>query len=99
MLPHPHPHVVYQKLEDGAVLFASTTEIYFGLNDVGAQIWELLPPRLTTVEELLATLGSRFPDVPEHTLRADLVDLLSRLLAEGLLVRAAPQGGDGPPAA
>ena len=44
MLPTPLPTVIFQRIDDGAVLFAPATEVYFGLNEVGAKIWQLLPP-------------------------------------------------------
>jgi len=99
MLPRPHPSVVFQKLDDGAVLFAPDTELYFGLNPVGTLIWEHLPPRTSTFDELHAAIGSMFPEVPADTIRADVDELLRTLLTEGLLVRPgsdadAATGGD-----
>lgn len=92
MLPHPHPSVVYQKLDEGAVLFAPATELYFGLNPVGALIWEMLPPRTSTLDQLHAALAAQFPEVPPDMIRADVDELLSNLLAEGLLVLPATAG-------
>lgn len=93
MLSRPHPGVVFQKLEEGAVLFAPATELYFGLNDVGALIWELLP-QARSLDELCATIHSRFPDVTVDVIRADVDELLGHLLAEGLLQSAVSPGGD-----
>ena len=31
-------------VEDGAVLLHAGQEVYYGLNAVGARIWQLLPP-------------------------------------------------------
>ena len=99
MLPQPHPGVVYQKLEDGAVLFAAATELYFGLNVVGAMVWELLPPRSHSMDELCAAMHAQFPEVEPTVIRADVDELLTRLLAEGLLTPAAPRSGDASSAA
>ena len=44
MLPRPHPGVLFKTVSDGAVLLHVEEEIYFGLNDVGTRIWQLLPP-------------------------------------------------------
>lgn len=93
MLARPHPSVVFQKLDDGAVLFAPATELYFGLNDVGALIWELLP-RATSQEEVCASIHATFPDVDLAVIQADVDELLARLLAEGLLEGPASPGGD-----
>lgn len=61
-------------------------EIYFGLNSVGAQIWQLLPPRFTELDEVCADLGARYPEVDRAELRGDVEELLALLLAEGLLL-------------
>lgn len=97
MLPRTNPGVVFQKLDEGAVLFAPATELYFGLNDVGAMVWELLP-RVSTPDDVCAALHTTFPDVDLAIIRADVDELLARLLAEGLLERPASSGGDDAPA-
>lgn len=91
MLPSPLANVVFQRIDDGAVLFAPTTEIYFGLNEVGARVWELLPPASDSLDALCAQLASAYPDVEMAVLRADVEELLGQLLAEGLV--APPSAG------
>ena len=88
MLPLANPSVIFQKLDDGAVLFAPESEIYFGLNSVGVAIWELLPPVLQTVDELCTRVGALFPDAPAETIRTDVAELLDQLVTEGLALRA-----------
>lgn len=85
MLPSVNPSVICQKLDDGAVLFAPDTELYFGLNAVGALVWDLLPPRSGSLEDLCTTLTRTFPDVPSSVIRTDVEELLEQLVAEGLL--------------
>ena len=41
-VPAPVTEVIYQTVEEGAVLFLPSEELYFGLNPVGAEIWSLL---------------------------------------------------------
>jgi len=41
-LPRPRTSVAWTALPDGAVLFATETEVYYALNTVGAVVWELL---------------------------------------------------------
>lgn len=89
MLPAPLPSVIFQKVVDGAVLFEPRSEIYFGLNEVGARIWQLLTPARSTIDELCAELGVAYPEVPADTIRADVEDLLGSLTREGL-VQAPP---------
>ena len=96
-LPSPRSTVVFQALEDGAVLFAPETETYFGLNAVGAIVWQSLPPAHRTLDALSTTIGERFPDVPRDTIRTDVIELLDALLREGL-VQPTPTGdGDAAP--
>lgn len=84
MLPQPHPSVIFQRLAEGAVLFAPSAEIYFGLNEVGARVWELLPPTSASIDDLCARLGAEHPDVTPETLRQDVTELLAQLISEGL---------------
>jgi len=88
LLPTPNCDVVYKRVMDGAVLLSTTDEVYYGLNAVGALVWEQLPPTLTRLDEVCARLARRYPDVAADTIRADVVELLDDLLAHGL-VRAA----------
>ncbi|MBX3173941.1 MAG: PqqD family protein [Gemmatimonadaceae bacterium] len=94
MLPSPLPSVVFQRIDDGAVLFSPATEIYFGLNEVGAKVWQLLPPTTSSLEELCEAIGRDYPDVEESILRQDISELLAELQTEGLVAPA-----DGAPAA
>ncbi len=58
-------------------------EMYYSLNSVGSQIWQLLSDRLdleTAIEQLLR----RF-DIDEATLRQDVTQLVDELVAQGLL--------------
>lgn len=86
MLPSADASIIFQKVTDGAVLFAPKPEIYFGLNEVGARIWELLPPVCRSLDELCGMLQAEHPEVAPDTIRADVHELLAELLREGLLV-------------
>ena len=56
---------------------------YFGLNPVGARVWQLAAePR--KVSEILATLLAEY-EVPADRCRADLLALLQKLQAAGLV--------------
>lgn len=84
MLPLPSTGVIFQKLADGAVLFSTATETYFGLNEVGTRVWELLPPTSSTLDEVCEALGAAYPDAPPATIRQDVTELLDELIREGL---------------
>ncbi len=86
--PSPNPRVVFQKLDDGAVLFAPDTELYFGLNELGQLVWQLLAPSTASLDEIAARVLERHPEVPLATIRADVEELIESLVAEGLAVHA-----------
>jgi hypothetical protein len=88
MLPTPNESVLYRSLSEGAVLFSLPDELYFGLNAVAAEVWEMLPPTHTTLDSLCAALAARHPDVPADELRRDVIELLDSLQSFGLLVPA-----------
>ncbi len=84
--PTPRPGVVFRRVPDGAVLYASDTEIYFGLNAVGAEVWELLPPASASVDALVQTLAQRHPETSVETIRTDVDELLQQLAEQSLVV-------------
>ena len=82
----PHPEVLIQMLPGGdAVLLHMSTEVYFGLNPVGARIWEALV-ETGDVESAGRKLVGVFA-VDEDRLLSDLDDLVGELVAAGLLER------------
>ena len=85
-LPNPSPQVIHRALPDGAVLFSTADEVYFGLNAVASKVWELLPPRLSTIGELCAALAAEYPDAPAATIRTDVLELLDQLRENALTV-------------
>jgi hypothetical protein len=78
--------VLYQELEDEVVLLNMANQQYYGLNDVGAQMWKCLI-------ELgdISTAGDRLCrsyEVDPTVFRADLEKLVRELLSAGLLKAA-----------
>jgi len=88
-LPEPADGVIYQSVQDGAILLHLDQEVYFGLNSVGAEIWQLLPPTYTSLKELREELAGRYPDVPVDLLEEDIVELIEALVEAGLATRRA----------
>lgn len=86
ILPRPHPAVMFREVSDGAVLLHMEDEIYFGLNSVGARIWQLLPPACASLGDLCARLETTYPGVPAEQLMADVTELLDQLREAKLLV-------------
>jgi hypothetical protein len=76
--------VVWSCLDGKLVLFDSSTESYYGLNEVGSSIWRLAAKRLPIVE-IIATLCAEY-DVDESRAATEVERFLDRLAAIGLLV-------------
>jgi hypothetical protein len=72
-------------MTEGGVLFSSESEVYFGVNPVGALIWELMPS-VGTVEELVAALSARFSDVGPDRIERDVHAFIADLRANGLVL-------------
>ena len=92
-LPTPAPNVIFRRLPEGGVIYSTSSEIYFGLNDVGARIWELLPPASETSADMCSALERAFPDATTALIRRDVTRYLDELVANALVVPApAPDG-------
>jgi hypothetical protein len=76
--------VLFQEMDGESVLLDLTNEQYFGLNEVGTRIWQLLSENGETVE-VLSQLTGEF-DADEQILQRDLALLLNELEAGGLIV-------------
>ncbi len=74
--------VVDAVLGDEAVLLNVESGVYFGLNAIGARIWELLVEG-TTQEEIVGRLLDEY-DVEPAQLRADIGGFMQALAAKGL---------------
>ena len=76
-------HVIFQKLNNEAVVLNLTTQDYYSLDDVGTDMWNLLLEfgKLETVVGRLVTIY----DSDSATLRNDLGSLVQRLIGSGLL--------------
>jgi len=87
MTLRPHSSVIFQPVSEGAVLLHSETEVYFGLNQVGARIWELITEPGTSLDTMVEAIHEAYPDAEREMIRADIEELLGELEAQGLLVR------------
>ncbi len=76
-------HVLVRALDKESVLLNVETERYFGLDEVGTRMWQLL----TTSQSIDGAYGQLLAeyDVEADELRDNLLELLDRLLACGLV--------------
>jgi hypothetical protein len=77
------PDVVTRRLDGELVLLNLLTENYFGLDEVGTRMWEVLSSA-PTVQVGFDQLLSEY-DVEAPRLRRDLEKLLSQLVKHGLI--------------
>jgi hypothetical protein len=76
--------VVFRELDGEAVLLNLSSGVYFGLDDVGTRMWQLIGEH-GSLRAVLAQLCDEYDAAPE-VLERDLVELASRLVARGLVV-------------
>jgi len=83
--------VVFRQMDGEVVLLDLATATYFGLDEVGARLWELLH-RDGSLERAFAVLRDEYEVAPSD-LQRDLLRLLEQLRERGLVsVSTAPRG-------
>ena len=75
--------IVFRDLAGEAVILNLTTGTYFGLNEIGTQIWHLLAEHGST-EEVIETILAEY-EVDDTRFRHDLDELLHALMDKGLI--------------
>ncbi|GAC1664456.1 MAG: hypothetical protein NVS9B4_19880 [Candidatus Acidiferrum sp.] len=83
-------HVLVRLLDRESVLLNLETERYFGLDETGTRMWQMVtsaPSIDAAYEQLLAEF-----DVEPELLRSNFTELLGRLADNGLLQLAADVG-------
>ena len=84
------PEALFQELEGETVLLNLQSERYYGLDDVGTRMWQLLAEN-GDVAAALAQLLQEYAVEPAQ-LEADLAALIGRLAEAGLLAVTPPAG-------
>jgi hypothetical protein len=80
----PAKDVLVRDLGGEAVLLDVASGSYFGLDEVGTRIWQLIAGG-ELLAAIVATLASEY-DAPEDRLRSDLIRLVDELVASKLLI-------------
>jgi hypothetical protein len=78
------PEVLFQELDGETVLLNLRDESYYGLDDVGTRVWQLLGEH-GGIERIVSTMLGEY-DVEEATLRHDVEKLIAALLEVGLVM-------------
>jgi hypothetical protein len=77
------PHVLVRFLDKESVLLNLETERYFGLDETGTRMWQLVTAA-PNIDAAYQELQNEF-DVESEQLRLHLTELLGRLVDNGLL--------------
>jgi hypothetical protein len=75
--------VIFRELHGELVLLNLASGVYFGLNEVGARMWQLLGEH-RSLRRVFEVLQEEY-DVAPATLESDLRGLVEQLSAEGLV--------------
>ena len=81
---------ISQRLQNEVVLLDLATQEYFGLDELGSQIWELILEG-NDVDSVLSRILAAY-DVTENTAREDLNQLILQLCVSGLLTPVMESG-------
>lgn len=82
----PNQHAVASRVGEETVILHLTNGTYYGLDEVGTRVWELLQDG-ATLEALCATLQDDY-DVALETLRTDIGAFIADLAEHGLVDRS-----------
>ncbi len=80
--------VMSRQVGDETVILDLGSGMYFGLDPVGAKIWQLLSEG-HQLDAVVSTLAAEY-DVPEAQLRQDVNSLVSELVSRGLVLQQSP---------
>lgn len=81
------PDVVFREIENEAVLLDLGTGTYFGLNEVGTRVWQMIESG-SSKAEIVQVLVTEY-EAPESSIATDVERLIRELRARRLI-----SGGD-----
>jgi hypothetical protein len=79
----PAKDVIFQQLDGEAVLLNMQTEIYFGLDRIGTQIWQLIEKH-SSLRVVAQTLLDQY-EIGEEQLQDHLFEFIEKLESKGLV--------------
>ncbi len=76
-------NILMRELDGESVILDLDSEKYFGLDDIGTRMWQVLSSS-QTIQEAYDTLLLEY-DVEPQQLQQDMQDLITQLVSNGLL--------------
>jgi hypothetical protein len=90
-LPRPKSSVMLREVPGGgAVLFSTSTELYYSLNRVGVEVWRLLGEGCGSEPELVEALRLSYPEVRPQQITDDVRSIIAQLSSNGLVDSNSP---------
>jgi hypothetical protein len=77
--------VLFQEVKGESVLLNLENDRYYGLDDVGTRMWQLLAEHGDTATVVQRLLNEYVGEVDQATLERDLSELIERLAKTGLI--------------
>ena len=78
------PDLLCQEIDGETIVLEPVEQRYFGLNETGTRIWKLLHDEAGDIERCCASLLATY-EVTEAKLQEDLLELLTQMLAAGII--------------
>jgi hypothetical protein len=79
----PNQRVLFQKLDQEAVLLHLESGIYFGLDRVGMDIWRMLPES-ESLQQVAQSISTQY-GVSDNQSQQDLIELIEQMLQHDLV--------------
>jgi Coenzyme PQQ synthesis protein D (PqqD) len=79
----PNQRVLFQKLDQEAVLLHLESGIYFGLDRVGMDIWRMLPES-DSLQQVAQSISTQY-GVSDNQSQQDLIELIEQMLQHDLV--------------
>lgn len=91
--PRRRERVLAEQVDGETVLLDLDSGLYFSLNETGARVWELCDGE-RDIAQIIDVITTEY-DAPADSIRADVLELVTQLSDEELLISAAAGDGDG----
>jgi hypothetical protein len=76
--------LVFSKIDDEVIMMSIKNGEYYGLDNIGSRIWEIIEKPVTLIE-IVEILKNEY-EVTEEQCRSDVIGFLSALINKGLII-------------
>jgi hypothetical protein len=79
-----HPDLVFSKVDDEVVMMSIKNGEYYGLDNIGSRVWEIIE-KPVTFKELIDLLRYEF-EIDDKKCRSDVIEFIEALINKELVV-------------